>query len=86
MEFEYDPNKSQINLAKHGIDFEEAQQLWQDFRRIILDTRSETESRWITVGNIQQKYWTAVYTIRNSKIRLISVRRARTNEVNLYES
>lgn len=53
MEFEYDPNKSQINLAKHGINFEEAQQLWQDSRRIILEARSETESRWITVGNIQ---------------------------------
>ncbi len=86
MDFEYDPNKSQNNVAKHGIDFEAAKEIWQDPKRIILPARSETETRWVTVGLIHGKFWTAVYTTRNERTRIISVRRARIQEIKLYET
>ncbi|MEB3225144.1 MAG: BrnT family toxin [Synechococcus sp.] len=84
MDFEYDPNKSQSNLAKHGIDFEAAKEIWQDSQRIIFPARSETEPRWVTVGLIHGKFWTVVYTTRNGRIRIISVRRSRVQEIKLY--
>ncbi|MGX2974790.1 BrnT family toxin [Ursidibacter arcticus] len=84
--FEYDPNKSLSNLAKHGIDFEQAKQLWKDETRILLTVKLEPEIRYLIIGKIAQKHWTAIYTMRNGCIRIISVRRARKQERNYYES
>ena len=86
MRFEYDPVKSQSNLMKHRIDFEEAQLLWQDIYRIELQANSMVEPRSIIIGKIAGKHWSAIVTYRDEAIRIISVRRARQSEVSLYES
>jgi len=86
VKFEYDPNKSAINKIKHGIDFENAQALWDDPYRVEIQSYSTIEPRIIAIGKIQNKHWSAIITYRNQTIRLISVRRSRKNEVQLYES
>jgi len=83
--FEFDPAKSNANLQKHGIDFEGAQALWLDDNRIEIAARSEFELRTAVIGLIDGKYWAAVVTVRDMAIRIISARRARQNEVELYE-
>lgn len=86
MKFEYDSAKNAANLAKHGIDFEEAQQLWADPRLLIFVARTEREPRYVAVGRMGDKHWSAVYTPRGRRLRLISVRRARRSEIESYES
>jgi uncharacterized DUF497 family protein len=86
MGFEYDPDKSVENKRKHGIDFEEAQQLWADARLVEIPARTTDEPRWLLIGKIDEKHWSAVITRRGDSIRLISVRRARDEEVDVYES
>ena len=86
MEFEFDKSKSQSNHDKHRIDFVEAQRLWADPDRIEIPARTEDEPRFLVIGRITQKHWSAVITYRNSKIRIISVRRSREEEVEIYES
>ena len=84
--FEFDEAKSQANLQKHGINFIDAQNLWNDPRLLEIPAKTEDEPRYLMIGLIQDKHWSAVITYRGSKIRLISVRRSRTEEVILYES
>ncbi len=84
MEFEYDPSKSQTNKEKHGIDFEEAQALWLDDDRVEFPARSDTENCYALIAKKDEKIWVAFYTIRNTAIRIISVRRARENEEKAY--
>lgn len=86
MYFEFDETKSQSNLQKHGIDFVDAQSLWDDPMLLEIPAKTEDEPRYLVIGMINQKHWSAVITYRGSHIRLISVRRARTEEVALYES
>lgn len=86
MNFEYDKNKSIQNLEKHGIDFQEAQELWKDPRLLEIPARTEQESRSMLIGKIRGKHWSAIVTKRKNAIRIISVRRSRITEVNLYES
>ena len=79
--FEFDPRKSAANIAKHGIDFVEAQALWSDPDRIELPARPTNEPRFLVVGQIKDAVWTATVTYRHEEaIRIISVRRARDNE------
>jgi uncharacterized protein len=85
-DFEYDDDKSQTNLEKHGIDFLDAQALWNDPDLLEIRAKSEDEPRFLVMGLIGQKHWSAVVTYRNGTIRLISVRRSRKREVELYES
>lgn len=85
MEFEYDPAKSLANKDKHGIDFEESQAIWRDENRLEAAALLVGESRFLVIGTIGQKLWTAVCTLRGSKVRLISVRRARREETEGYE-
>jgi uncharacterized protein len=85
MKFEFDSKKSATNKQKHGIDFIEAQALWDDENRIIYPARSVDEKRFVIIGSINQKHWSAIYTMRNDNIRIISVRRSRKEEVYLYE-
>ncbi|TQC43291.1 BrnT family toxin [Rhodococcus sp. WS4] len=84
--FEFDPNKSEANLAKHGIDFLSAQALWRDPHRLEVPARTTDEPRWLVIGLIDGKWWSAVVTYRADRIRIISVRRSREGEVALYES
>jgi uncharacterized protein len=86
MEFEYDFEKSAQNKRKHGIDFEEAQALWLDSELVEVPARTLDEPRWLLIGKIGAKYWSAVITRRDENIRLISVRRSRDEEVSIYES
>ena len=83
--FEYDPDKSAVNLDKHGIDFETAQALWADDLRLVVDTQFLTEQRQLVIGRIGERMWTAVITIRGEATRIISVRRSREEEVRRYE-
>jgi uncharacterized DUF497 family protein len=84
--FEFDETKSQTNLSKHGIDFINAQLLWNDPRLLEIPAKTEDEPRYLVIGLIDGKHWSAVVTYRDENIRLISVRRSRTEEVTLYES
>jgi len=86
LSFEYDENNSQKNLAKHGIDFDVAQSLWDDPGVIELPSKqATTERRFLVIGTINQKHWSAIITYRGKNIRIISVRRSRIEEVNFYE-
>ncbi len=85
-EFEFDDKKSNSNLNKHGIDFIEARDLWDDPDFIEVQARSDDESRSLVIGIIAKKHWSAVITYREDSIRIISVRRSRILEVKLYES
>ncbi len=86
MKYEYDNNKSLSNKQKHGIDFEEAKLLWNDDRMVEILTSYEGEERFINIGKINIKFYTVVTTIRREKIRIISARRARKKEIEIYES
>jgi uncharacterized DUF497 family protein len=86
MKFEFDINKSIANKQKHGIDFEEAQALWLDLERLEIPAKQMDEPRYLIIGIINEDHWSAVITYRNQNIRLISVRRSRKEEVELYES
>lgn len=83
--FEFDKQKSNTNKKKHGIDFIEAQALWQDEKRIEIPARTEDETRFLVVGKIREIHWSAVITHRGDVIRIISVRRSRREETDLYE-
>jgi uncharacterized protein len=83
--FEFDERKSAANKVKHGIDFVEAQALWADEALAEAPARSDTEARFLIVGLIGDKYWSAFVTYRGEVIRLISVRRSRPEEVAIHE-
>ena len=85
MDFEFDPLKSAANKAKHGIDFLDAQALWSDPALLEIPARTTDEPRFLVIGRIHRKHWSAVITYRAQTIRLISVRRSRLEEVQLYE-
>lgn len=85
MEFEYDSEKSAANATKHGIDFEEAQALWSDPFLIEAPALTEDKPRFLAVGRIGAKHWTAVFTWREGRLRIISVRRARRKEIERYD-
>ena len=86
MEFEFEPKKSESNKKKHGIDFIETQTLWDDPDLLEIPAKTTDEPRWLIIGRIGEKHWSAIFTYRGEKIRLISVRRSRPEEVGLYES
>lgn len=85
-QFEFDPKKSAKNKVKHGIDFIEAQSLWDDPDLLEIPAKTEDEPRFLVIGRIGSKHWSAIVTYRNYNIRIISVRRSRIEEVDLYES
>lgn len=83
--FEFDANKSAVNKRKHGIDFDEAQKLFDDEEGAIFDAISDGEKRYALVAKLNEKIWVSIFTLRGEVVRLISVRRARKEEVKLYE-
>jgi hypothetical protein len=86
MNFEFDPIKSNSNKKKHGIDFHEAQLLWDDPDFIEIPVKTIDEARFLVIGRILEKHWSAIITYRDEKARIISVRRSRKEEVEIYES
>jgi hypothetical protein len=84
--FEFDENKIQTNLSKHGIDFVEAQLLWLDPDLLEIPANTTDEPRYLMIGRIESRHWSAVVTYRDENIRIISVRRCRDEEIRLYES
>jgi uncharacterized DUF497 family protein len=86
MEFEFDSEKSRSNRRKHGIDFEEAQALWSDPDAVEIPARTTDEPRFVVIGKIRGRLWSAVTTPRAGRTRIISVRRSRDEEVEIYES
>jgi uncharacterized protein len=85
VEFEFDEAKSRANRAKHGIDFVEAQALWLDEMIVEIPARTVDEPRLVMVGRIEGRHWSAVITYRGQRIRIISVRSSRAEEVAIYE-
>jgi len=85
MEFEFDPRKSRSNKKKHGIDFVDAQALWDDLGLIVVSARTADEPRFLIVGRIGENHWSGVITYREHRVRIISVRRSRDEEIQLYE-
>ena len=83
--FEFDDAKSRANESKHGIDLVEAQALWLDGNLLRVAARAGEEPRFVVIGLIGGKHWSAVITYRGETIRLISVRRSRSSEVQLHE-
>ena len=86
MKFEFDFEKSKLNKKKHGIDFIEAQALWEDPDLIEIPAKTSDEPRFLVIGCISNKHWSGVITYREEKIRIISVRLSRPEEVDIYES
>lgn len=84
-EFEYDEAKSRANKLKHGIDFVEAQALWLDGMLYRIRVRAGNEERFVMIGRIGHRHWSAVIAYRGQRVRLISVRRSRFEEVVIYE-
>ena len=84
--FEFDKVKSETNKIKHGIDFETARSLWSDYDRIIIPAKTTGEKLFLLVAKLNRTVWSAIYTHRNDKIRIISVRKSRRNEKELYKS
>jgi hypothetical protein len=85
MEFEFDTRKSKKNKEKHGIEFIEAQRIWEDMERIEIPARTEDEPRYIVIGKIENRCWSAIITYRGDVVRIISVRRSRAEEIEIYE-
>ncbi len=86
MDFEFDPLKSEANKKKHGIDFVEAQVLWDDPDRLEIPAKTQDEARSVVIGQIQENHWSAFITYRQERVRIISVRRSRRKEIVWYES
>lgn len=86
MVFEFDEQKSRINRKKHGIDFIEAQSLWNDPFRIEIPAKTVDEKRFLVIGKIDGRHWSSIITYRNQNVRIISVRRCRKEEIRIYES
>ncbi|MCK4467370.1 MAG: BrnT family toxin [Desulfobacterales bacterium] len=85
MKFEFDPSKSKNNKKKHGIDFIEAQALWEDPDLLEIPARTTDEQRFLVIGKIAVKHWSGVIAYRSENIRIISVRRTRDEEIEIYE-
>ena len=86
MNFEFDPKKLDTNKSKHGIDLIESQELWNDLDLLEIPAKTTDEPRFLVIGKIGEKHWTGIITYRNDNIRIISVRRAINEEIDLYES
>ena len=86
MEFEFDKRKSESNKKKHGIDFIKAQALWEDPDLLEIPARLSDEPRFLVIGKITKEYWSGIIAYRGERIRIISIRRSRQEEVELYES
>ena len=83
--FEFDDDKSRSNRDKHGITFGFASGIWFDRNMVVLQAKTEQEERFLAIGEISDRLWTVVFTMREDRIRIISARRARASERAQYE-
>lgn len=74
--FEFDPGKEKQNQERHGIDFQEAQRLWDGPHVIIPAKNIREEGRWAILGKIRGKVCIAIFTMTARAIRIISCHRA----------
>jgi uncharacterized DUF497 family protein len=86
MIFEFYPAKSIANLEKHGIDFVQAQGLWEDTDYVEIPLSTADEVRSMVIGKIEGNVWSGIITYRGESVRIISVRRSRKEEISIYES
>ena len=87
MKFQFEENKSTVNREKHGIDFDQAQALWDDIDLLEIPAKNVVdENSYLIIGKIGEKHWSAVITYRDDSVRIISVRRSREKEIEYYES
>ena len=84
MEFEFDPQKSETNRAKHGIDFVAAQALWRS-KHVLLGAKDASEKRYMVIGRIGSEHWSAIITYHGGTIQIISVRKSTPGEIDTYE-
>ena len=84
-EFEYDPEKSRANKQRHGIDFEETQELWKGPHVIIRAKNVLGENRSAILGVAGRRVYMAIFTGRGEGIRIISCHRADKKWVKIYE-
>lgn len=86
MEFEWDPEKSDKNLESHGVTFQEATEIWQGLHLEVEEIAKTKygEKRSATIGLIKGEVYTAIWTKRSNALRLISVRRARDGEKEIF--
>jgi uncharacterized DUF497 family protein len=84
-EFEWDEAKRQLNITKHGLDFEDAKQVWDGRSKVTVDSPRDSESRQLNIAKIDDKIYSVISTLRGIKIRIISFRSANLREVKLYE-
>lgn len=85
LEFEFDPIKSDSNLSKHGIDFAQAQALWNDPYLIEIPAKVVGESRYMVIGKMNRSHWSGIITYRGKSIMIISIRISSQWEVSIYE-
>ena len=83
IDFEFDPGKSRRNYEKHGISFEEAKEIWTVLG-VTLEAREGEEPRFIRISYWRERFYTCIFTVRNERIRMISVRRSRLQEEKFY--
>ena len=84
MLFEFDIKKSRLNKIKHGIDFNKAQLIW-DGPFVEFTAKSEYENRYAVIGPVNKLLHTCIFTLRGQQIRIISCRRSRRQEKEIYE-
>jgi uncharacterized DUF497 family protein len=84
VDFGFDPAKSALNVAKHGIDFRKVQEMWKS-KVVAAPSRNSLEQRWLEIGFLDSKFWPVIITLRN-KNRIISARRSRKNEIKYYKN
>ncbi len=83
MKFEWDEDKRRINLERHGLDFEDAEELFTDDAFFIEDKRKDYgEIRYILYGYLYSRLVIVVFTKRDENIRIISMRKANKREQN----
>ncbi len=83
MEVEYDPDKSAVNLRKHGLSLEQAKQLWE-VPAVVIRARTVGEDRFMIIGPLGRKLYSAIFTMRGETVRLISARRSHKKEESIY--
>ncbi len=85
MDFEWDPAKNEVNIEKHGIDFRGAQTIWDgEIVTVQSQQHHHGEKRYLAIGLYKDREIAVVFTWRHQTIRLISARRARKNEREIY--
>jgi len=88
MKFEWDETKNKSNLEKHGIDFNQAKEVFTDKNRIeVPDERKDYgEKRTKVIGKAVDLILSVIYTARGAATRIISARAASQKEKELYNN